>query len=340
MPNGTIIEDPVRFPSGMGALAQAVQSRGLKFGVYTSASSLTCQRRPGSYDFEAVDIERYCDLGIDYLKVDSCFGTHWPTANESWIRMRAAMDKCTGPRQVLQVDAIAACTSASGCSGKGAGRLQTLSVEYCKNGSGCASWIAGLADLWRTTGDVQANFASIMNNLDGNNDVSNAARPGKYCDPDMLLLGQPGVSLEEAQTQLGAWAVVAAPLLLSVDLTQPLPAGLLDIALNAEVIAVSQDAAQVMGVRVSPPAPLGVECWARPLAPRAGDAHYVAALLLNRGAATANASCTWEELGLPAGAAARARDTYAHSDLGVLSGSVARLLGAHESALITLAVAA
>jgi len=68
MSNGTIIEDPLRFPSGMRALAAAVQARGLKFGLYTSQTSLTCQQRPGSYEYEAIDIARYCDFGLDYIK--------------------------------------------------------------------------------------------------------------------------------------------------------------------------------------------------------------------------------------------------------------------------------
>lgn len=71
MSNGSIVEDPVRFPSSMRALAAAVHARGLRFGLYTSATSLTCQRRPGSYGFEAVDVERYCYFDIDYIKVDN-----------------------------------------------------------------------------------------------------------------------------------------------------------------------------------------------------------------------------------------------------------------------------
>ena len=99
MANGTIIEDPVRFPSKMSALADAVHARGLRFGLYTSASSLTCQQRPGSYNFEAGDAERYCYYGADYIKVDNCGGARWPRSNTSWIAFRAAIDACH--RQVM-----------------------------------------------------------------------------------------------------------------------------------------------------------------------------------------------------------------------------------------------
>jgi len=311
MANGTIIEDPVRFPSKISALADAVHARGLRFGLYTSASSLTCQQRPGSYNFEAVDAERYCYYGADYIKVDNCGGARWPRSNTSWIAFRAAIDAC----------------AAAG------GRSLVLSVEYCDAGSGddCAAWIAGVADLWRTSGDVQANFASIVSNLDRNNANAAAQRPGKYGDPDMIVAGLAGVSLAEAQTQFGAWALVAAPILLSVDLTQPLPPGVLEIVSNPEVIAVSHDAAQVQGVRVSPAAPGAGECWARPLADGA-----IAALLVNRGAAAADVACSWAELGLkqPAGAAA-VRDLWRRADLGSFSGGfTASALAPHASMLV------
>jgi hypothetical protein len=315
MGNGTIVEDPVRFPSGMRALAVGVQSRGLRFGLYTSQTSLTCQQRPGSYKYEAIDIERYCDLGLDYIKVDFCGGTRWPNSNTTWIRMRAAIEACV----------------AAG------GRRQVLSVEYCDAGTGCAAWISNLADLWRTTGDVQANWASITSNLDHNNENAAASRPGKYNDPDMLVLGQPGVSLTEAQTQFGAWALVTAPMLLSLDVRQTLAPGILDIATNAEVLAVSQDAAQAQGVRVSAAAPNGQECWARPLAPRAGQKQLVAALLINRGSVRENATCAWADVGLSAAAAVR--DTYHHTDLGSFDGFFSVELDSHESLLVTLAVA-
>ena len=338
MDNGTIIEDPARFPSGMRALAAGVHQRALRFGLYTSATSLTCQLRPGSYTFEAVDIARYCEFGLDFIKVDLCSGSRWPVANESWIRMRAAIEACVaggGRRQTLSVEYCRAggnvpCAAAAGGGGGGGGQQLAASSCQARAADGCESWIAGVADMWRTTGDVQANWASISANLDGNNAVVAAARPGKYCDPDMLVLGQPGVSLAEARTQFGAWAVVAAPLLLSVDLTRAdLDPALLAIVSNAEVIAVSQDAAQVMGVRVSPPAPDGGECWARPLADGG-----VAALLINRAASAGSVNCTWAQLGLAPGPAA-VRDLWAKSDLGNFSDTfTSNSLAPHASTLV------
>ena len=72
--DGTIQPDPVRFPSGMKALADYAHSKGLKFGVYTARGSRTCQTRPGAYAHEAVDAATYCSWGLDYLKNDMCGG--------------------------------------------------------------------------------------------------------------------------------------------------------------------------------------------------------------------------------------------------------------------------
>jgi len=320
MPNGTIIEDPVRFPSGMKALADSLHNVNLLFGVYTSATSLTCQKRPGTYRFEAIDVQRYCEYGVDYLKVDNCGGTRYPQANESWIPIRDAIEKCVSL----------------------GGRRQTLSVEYCHANSSddCEVWIGKLADLWRTTGDVQANFASFMSNLDLNNENAIAMSPGKYNDPDLLVVNLPGLSVMESQTQFSAWALVAAPMLLSFDVTQQISPEILQIITNSEVIAVSQDAAQIQGVRVSDPAPNGVECWARPLSPPQSvildnlGSQYISALLVNRADEKMNATCTWTQLGLSG--SATVRDLYAHRDLGAFDKEFSIILDPHESLLVSM----
>jgi alpha-galactosidase len=147
----------------------------------------------------------------------------------------------------------------------------------------------------------------------------------------MLQVGDAGLSPDEARSHFAAWCVVAAPLLISNDLVSGIDAETLAILSAPEVIAVQQDALGVQGVRVSPAAPAGAECWARPLADGS-----VAALLLNRGATPASVTCSWAELGLkdPAGAAA-VRDLWARADLGTATGAyTAKGLRAHASALV------
>ena len=230
-----------------------------------------------------------------------------------------------------------------------------MSVEYCDAGRDCGD-IAALADLWRCSGDIQATWRSVLSNLDAANANAAVAVPGHYNDPDLLVCGLPGVTLTECQSQLGAWAVVAAPLLLSLDLAAPQPAALLALLLNGEVLAVSQDAARAQGVRVSAANASGVECWARPLAPGAAEAGgsggggggggggapaALAVLLLNRGDAAADAACSWAELGIAAGASAAVRDLWAQQALPDAVGSVgAAGIAAHGSRLLRLTLAA
>ena len=156
-PNGTIIADPTRFPGGMASVAAYVRSIGLKFGLYTAQREFTCQQRPGSWRFEDIDINTYCDLGVEYVKTDGCSGRGWSVDNVTWVHFRAGIERCTAR----------------------GGRPIVLSVESCGDAS-CGAWIGGLANLWRTTGDIQATWASVMSNLDNNNGMAQFAGPGHW----------------------------------------------------------------------------------------------------------------------------------------------------------------
>jgi alpha-galactosidase len=307
--NGTIIADPVRFPYGIAATARYIQGLGLKFGLYTAAREYTCQDRPGSWRFEDTDIDTYCRWGIDYVKTDGCFGRGNAADNTTWIHFRAGIDRCV----------------ANG------GRPMVLSVESCSDPTGCGVWLPKLANLWRTTGDIQATFASVLSNLDQNNKMAGVQRVGAWNDADLLQVGNAGLSPAEARSHFAAWAIIASPLLLSNDLASGLDADTLAILSAPEVIAVSQDPLGVQGVRVSPAAPAGGECWARPLADGG-----VAALLLNRGLAAASVSCSWAELGLrQPSASAAVRDLEARKDLGSFTGGfTASALAGHASMLV------
>jgi alpha-galactosidase len=54
-----IIEDKAKFPSGMGALAEYVHSKGLLFGLYSDSGFKTCGGFPGSLGFEEIDAQTY-----------------------------------------------------------------------------------------------------------------------------------------------------------------------------------------------------------------------------------------------------------------------------------------
>lgn len=70
--NGRLAANPTTFPSGIKALADHVHSLGLKLGIYSSAGTLTCERRPGSLRHERIDAITFAEWEVDYLKYDNC----------------------------------------------------------------------------------------------------------------------------------------------------------------------------------------------------------------------------------------------------------------------------
>lgn len=310
LPNGTIVADPARFPYGMRALADYVHGKGLKFGLYTAQGSQTCQQRPGAYDHELIDAQTYCDWGLDYLKIDLCGGTEHPVLNTSWALFHQGFQQCI----------------------QNGGRPIVESIEYCKDPSptGCGPWIGQVANVWRTTPDIQASFASVLSNLDGNNAMAQWTKPGNWADPDMLQVSNPGLSLEESKTHFTAWCIVSAPLLIGADLISGIDSSYMDILTAPEVIAVNQDALGIQGVPVSPANASGTECWAKKLS----DGSY-AAMLINRGSVPSSAVCTWAQVGLPQpNGGATVRDLWARQDLGSFTGQYSTVLPVHGAALI------
>ncbi|HSF99750.1 MAG TPA: alpha-galactosidase, partial [Vicinamibacterales bacterium] len=251
---GTIVADPERFPSGMKALADYVHAQGLKFGLYSDAGLKTCEGRPGSRGYEYQDARTYAAWGVDYLKYDWCHhGTQ--NAEASYRLMRDALDA--------------------------SGRLITLSI--CEWGSNQPwLWARDIGHLWRTTGDIKdcwvcergLSWTSILDRQVG---LESYAGPGGWNDPDMLEVGNGGMTLVEYRAHFSMWAILAAPLMAGNDLRSMTPETR-DILTNREVIAVDQDPLGRQGRKVRDDG--DVEVWARELA----DGSRAVALL-NRGEA-------------------------------------------------------
>ena len=73
---GKQIVNKTRYPHGMKDLGDYIHSKGLKYGIYSSASKSQCCSRfypganDGSLDHEATDAAMYAEFGVDYLKFD------------------------------------------------------------------------------------------------------------------------------------------------------------------------------------------------------------------------------------------------------------------------------
>ena len=140
------------------------------------------------------------------------------------------------------------------------------------------------------------------------------AGPGHWNDPDMMEVGNSGLSDTEGQTHFSMWAILAAPLIAGNDL-RSMSAATKATLTNSEVIAVNQDPLGVQGRLVASPG-TNLQVWSKTLS----GTNTRAVALLNRGTGSASITVQWSALGIPTGAAT-ARDLWSHSDLGTFSGS-------------------
>ena len=210
--NGEIVCDKERFPNGMKYVADYVHSKGLKFGIYSSAGTVTCQRRPGGFGHEYQDARTYARYGVDYLKYDWC-GSTTQDAKSSYTNMSNAL--------------------------KTAGRPIVFSI--CEWGSNKPwEWAGDVGHLWRTTGDISDNWNSMIDIFLRQKDLARYAAPGKWNDPDMLEVGNGGMTTEEYRTHFSLWCMLASPLMAGNDL-QNMTAETKSILLNKEMIAIDQD---------------------------------------------------------------------------------------------------
>lgn len=280
---GKIVADPVRFPAGIKALADYVHSKGLKLGIYTDAGTLTCQKRPGSFDHELQDVKTYASWGVDYVKIDWC-NTDGLDPEVQYGKFRDSLAQ--------------------------AGRSIVFSI--CNWGVN-APWRWGQAtgNLWRTTGDISDNYDRMSVIGFAQNGLEKFAGPGHWNDPDMLEVGNGGMDRNEYRTHMGLWALLAAPLLAGNDL-RTMTAETKDLLTNQEIIAVDQDAKGAQGHRVWQEGPL--EIWVKPLADRSQ-----AVGMFNRTEAAITMILDFQSIGAPA--KARLRDLWEHRDLGVVERS-------------------
>jgi alpha-galactosidase len=210
--DGEIVVDQERFPHGMKFLADYIHSKGLKFGIYSCAGTMTCARRPGGRGHEYQDARTYARWGVDYLKYDWC-NTSTQDAPASYATMR---------------DALFA-----------AGRPIVFSL--CEWGSHKPwEWAGNVGHLWRTTGDIGDSWNSMINIFNQQKDLARYAGPGKWNDPDMLEVGNGGMTTEEYKTHFSLWCMLAAPLLAGNDLQNMTPETK-SVLLNKEIIALDQD---------------------------------------------------------------------------------------------------
>ncbi|KAL4388595.1 hypothetical protein GQ457_09G025180 [Hibiscus cannabinus] len=279
---GQLVPDPKTFPSGIKALADYVHGKGLKLGIYGDAGAFTCQVRPGSLFHETDDAQLFATWGVDYLKYDNCFNLGIDP-KERYPPMRDALNS-TG---------------------------RTIFYSLCEWGvDDPALWARGVGNSWRTTDDINDTWASMTTIADINNKWASYAGPGGWNDPDMLEVGNGGMTYQEYRAHFSIWALMKAPLLVGCDVRN-MTAETFEILSNKEVISVNQDSLGVQGRKVHVSGEANCqEVWAGPLS---GNRLVVA--LWNRCSEAANITAKWEALGLESTTHVAVRDLWQHKDV-------------------------
>jgi alpha-galactosidase len=304
---GNIIPDPLKFPSGLKALGDYLHAKGFKFGIHNCAGTKTCADYPGGRGHEFQDARSYASWGVDYLKYDWCnHGT--ANAQETYKTMRDALHTAGRP----------------------------IVFSLCEWGNNQPwLWAEKVGHLWRTTGDIRdcydcqgvydIGWKFILDKQDG---LEKYAGPDHWNDPDMLEVGNKGLSVAESRAHFTLWCMLAAPLMAGNDVRH-MTDETREILTNRDVIAIDQDPLGKQGYRfMDHPSK---QIWAKELS----NGEW-AVCFFNAGSEPLDLRVTWSNLSFLQGAY-RIRDVWAKKDLGKTDENFARKIPSHDVLLVRLA---
>jgi len=298
---GDLESDPDRFGSGIADLAGRVHALGLRFGIYTDAGTATCQGFPASLGNEARDARRFASWGVDYVKVDWCHteGLRGRTQYPIWTE-----------------------------AFRSAGRPMVLSI--CEWGRDRPwEWGPTTGHLWRTCWDIQDSWASLIGVIDHQRGLGAHGGPDGWNDPDMLEVGNGGMTPDEYRAHFSLWCVLAAPLMAGNDV-RAMTDEVRAILTAPEPIAVDQDPLGRQGDLVR--AERSCEVWARELQ---GGGRAV--VLFNRSPRSEEAVVRWTDLGWGPQDRARVRDLWERADRGTFTEAYSATVPTHGAVMLRLA---
>ncbi|MFF8973516.1 glycoside hydrolase family 27 protein [Streptomyces sp. NPDC014995] len=283
---GNLRANPTKFPSGMKALGDYIHSKGLKFGIYQAPNEKTCAQGVGTYPgstgskgHEAQDATTFASWGVDYLKYDWCSGSG--TLSEQIAQFTIMRDALRATGRPI---------------------VYSINPNSFHSPTGDKYNWGEVADLWRTTedlldiwqnGNTNSYPMGVGNVLDVTAPLAAQSGPGHWNDPDMLVVGRPGLSLTESRSHFALWALMSAPLMAGNDI-RTMSADVSAILRNPRLLAVNQDPLGAGGRRVRDDG--NTEVFAKPLSDGS-----VAVGLFNRGSNTATVTTTAAQVGLSGG---------------------------------------
>ncbi len=314
--NGQLVADPQKFPSGMKALGDFIHGLGLKFGIYNDAGTRTCAGYPGGRGHEYEDARLYASWGVDYVKYDWC-NTGSANAQETYRTFGSALLAANRP----------------------------IVLSMCEWGTAKPwEWAAPIAHLWRTTGDISARYSTNSRGRGGYGNgwkdildrqteqkLEQYAGPDHWNDPDMLEVGNRGLTYAESKAHFSFWCMLAAPLMMGNDL-RIMTDDILKVLTDKDVIALDQDPLGKQGYRVIDEE--GREVWVKELS----DGNW-AVCMLNDSPNDAQMSLNWSDLEAIEGKTYKVRDIWAKKDLGTTKDNYTGNVVSHDVALFRLSPA-
>ncbi|MYS21057.1 alpha-galactosidase [Streptomyces sp. DvalAA-14] len=244
---GRLVPDPAKFPDGIKGTADYVHSLGLKLGIYEDAGLQTCGGFPGSLGHETTDAQSFASWGVDYLKYDNCYAGPG-----------CALNSCGNGNETPAQTRYTTMRDALASTGR------PILFSLCNWGQeNVWTWGANVGNSWRTTGDINASFSSMLSIFHSNVGLASYAGPGHWNDPDMLEVGNGSLSSTEARSEFSLWSEMAAPLIAGTNIASASSTTLSTLT-NTRVIAVDQDSLGRQGTMVSSSG--GLDVLAKPLA--------------------------------------------------------------------------
>ncbi len=306
--SGRLVPDKNKFPNGMRAVSDYVHSKGLKFGMYSCAGTMTCAGHPSSLEHEFVDAKTFADWGVDYLKYDYCYKPQNIPGHILYKRMAMALKNCG--RDIL----FSACNWGSDES------------QYWMRSSG--------AHIYRSTGDIQDNWESIKNIALSQWGKECFSGPLCYNDIDMLVVGMygkgnvalGGCSDEEYKSHFSLWALMNSPLMIGCDIRH-MNDKTREILLNKEIIALNQDKEGRQAYSMEQWNNKDVKIYIKPMSDGTFGIGF-----FNMGEKESEGSLQFWDMGLPSstGYKIELRDLWSHEDIGEYKENYTCKLKPHE----------
>ncbi|MFE2912262.1 ricin-type beta-trefoil lectin domain protein [Kitasatospora indigofera] len=364
----TDVRNPAKqpgFDADLTTYGDYLHSLGAKFGIYNTRGTKTCSiaaetapNQPnGSWGHEQIDADSYVAWGVEAFKYDNC-GTVGLTFDAKTLtaKMANALKTAVAKANAAGKPAPNVLFNISTPAGMG-----NSSVKFAE-----MNWVRDLGQQWRIGPDIYNYKAAtdpwdqkisgynwgVYQTVDFSLELSRYQGPGNWNDPDMLLIGDNGMTTAEERSQMSLFSAMAAPLVISTDARKFSPAYIaahpaeaahlnasVEILKNPEVIAVDQDPLGAGGYRVSgggrnsttgvSTSDSGVDVVVKPLADGGR-----AVVVLNKGSASTTQTLDLKSLGFnAAGCTYDVRDLWAHTS-SALTGTVALTIAPHDSAML------